>query len=67
MNRYMITEQGRLQSDIADLDQRLKGTGDGPGLKSRSVRSFLSQLRRHKSEMLKDIDYALADAKTTLN
>ena len=67
MNRYIITEQGRLQSDIAELDQRLAGTRQGPGLKKRSVRSFLSQLRRHKSEMLKDIDLRLADMHQTVN
>ncbi len=62
MNRYMILEHGRLQADIAELDQRLASTGRGPGLKARSVLSFLSQLRRHKREMLKDLDIRLTDA-----
>ena len=62
MNRYMILEHGRLQADIADLDQRLSVTRSGPGLKTRSVRSFLSQLRRHKRELLKDLDLRLTDA-----
>ena len=62
MERYMILEQGRLQADIAELDVRLASTGSGPGLKSRSVHSFLAQLRRHKREMLKDIDHRLTDA-----
>ena len=62
MDRYMILEHGRLQADIAELDVRLASTGRGPGLKSRSVRSFLAQLRRHKREMLKDLDHRLTDA-----
>ena len=62
MNRYMIVEHGRLQADIADLDLRLARTRPGPGLRARSVRSFLSQLRRHKREMLKDLDQRLAQA-----
>ena len=63
MDRYMILEHGRLQADIADLDQRLAAIGRGPGLKARSVLSFLSQLRRHKRDMLKDLDLRLTDAK----
>ena len=63
MNRYMILEHGRLQADIADLDRRLSVTRRGPGLKTRSVRSFLSQLRRHKRELLKDLDHRLTDAR----
>jgi len=65
MNGYMILEHGRLQADIAALDLRLAGTRRAPGLKARSVRSFLSQLRRYKREMLKDLDYRLADANIT--
>ena len=61
MNRYMILEHGRLQADIADLDLRLASIHPEPGLKARSVLSFLSQLRRHKSEMLKDLDLRLTD------
>lgn len=64
MNRYMIVEHGRLQADIAELDSRLASTHRGPGLKARSVASFLSQLRRHKHEMLKDLDLRLTDAGT---
>lgn len=60
MTRYMQMEHTRLQADIADLDVRLAHTSPGPGLKSRSVSSFLSQLRRYKREMLKDLDYRLA-------
>lgn len=63
MDRYMILEHGRLQADIAELGVRLASTGSGPGLKSRSVRSFLAQLRRHKREMLKDLDLRLTDAR----
>ena len=62
MNQYMILEQGRLQAEISELDVRLAGTRPAPGLKARSVLSFLSQLRRHKREMLKDLDQRLADA-----
>ncbi|MFT5172291.1 MAG: hypothetical protein ACI8W7_000455 [Gammaproteobacteria bacterium] len=65
MNRYMILEHGRLQADIASLDQRLAGTRRVTGLKARSVVSFLSQLRRHKSEMLKELDRRLAVQVTT--
>ena len=61
MNRYMILEHGRLQADIADLDLRLANIRPAPGLKARSVLSFLSQLRRHKREMLKDLDLRLTD------
>ena len=61
MNRYMMLEHGRLQADIAELDVRLASTHRGPGLKARSVCSFLSQLRRHKREMLKDLDHRLSD------
>ena len=61
MNRYMILEHDRLQADIADLDARLTGCTTGPGLKARSVRSFLSELRRHKHGMLKDLDHRLAE------
>jgi hypothetical protein len=60
MNRYMILEHGRLEADIASLDQRLAGTRRATGLKARSVQSFLSQLRRHKREMLKELDRRLA-------
>jgi hypothetical protein len=65
MNRYMILEHGRLEADIATLDQRLAGTRRAPGLKVRSVLSFLSQLRRHKGEMLKELDRALASQALT--
>ncbi len=66
MNRYMQLEHNRLEADIADLDARLAHTKRGPGLRSRSVRSFLAQLRRHKREMLKDLDQRLA-ATATVN
>ena len=61
MTRYMILEHDRLEADIADLDARLAGSTTGPGLKARSVRSFLSELRRHKHGMLKDLDHRLAE------
>lgn len=60
MTRYLILEHDRLQADIADLDDRLARSTAGPGLKARSVRSFLSELRRHKHGMLKDLDHRLA-------
>lgn len=60
MTRYMQLEHTRLQADIEALDQRLATTSRGPGLRTRSVNSFLSQLRRHKREMLKDLDVKLA-------
>jgi hypothetical protein len=60
MTRYMQLEHTRLQADIEALDQRLATTKRGPGLRTRSVNSFLSQLRRHKREMLKDLDVKLA-------
>ena len=63
MNRYLLLEHGRLKADIADLDQRLASTRPAPGLKARSVVSFLSQLRRHKREMLKELDLRLTDAR----
>ena len=65
MNRYMLLEHGRLQADIAQLDQRLAGRGRATGLRARSVLSFLSQLRRHKREMLKELDRRLASESTT--
>lgn len=64
MTRYMQLEHSRLQADIEALDQRLATTKRGPGLRTRSVNSFLSQLRRHKREMLKDLDVKLADVAT---
>ena len=63
MDRYMITEHGRLKADIADLETRLASAHSGPGLKTRSVHSFLSQLRRHKREMLKELDLRLTAAR----
>lgn len=60
MTRYMILEHDRLASDIEALDARLAHVTRGPGLKARSVCSFLGQLRRHKREMLKDLDRRLA-------
>lgn len=60
MTRYMILEQDRLASDIKALDARLAHVSRGPGLKKRSVCSFLDQLRRHKRDMLKDLDRRLA-------
>lgn len=60
MTRYMQLEHTRLQADIEALDARLATTKRGPGLRTRSVNSFLSQLRRHKREMLKDLDVKLA-------
>ncbi len=60
MTRYKQMEQTRLKADIDALDQRLASISRGPGLRTRSVNSFLSQLRRHKREMLKDIDIELA-------
>ena len=68
MTRYKQMEQTRLKADIDALDQRLATAKRGPGLRTRSVNSFLSQLRRHKREMLKDIDIELAhEAGATLN
>lgn len=64
MTRYMILEHDRLQADIADLDARLATSKAGPGLKTRSVRSFLSELRRHKHGMLKDLDHRIAASGT---
>ena len=61
MTRYMILEQNRLEAEVAELDARLATSKAGPGLKTRSVRSFLAELRRHKRGMLKDIDYRLAE------
>jgi hypothetical protein len=63
----MILEHDRLQADIADLDARLERTQGGPGLKTRSVRSFLCELARHKRGMLKDLDHRLAKDGTTVN
>ena len=60
MNRYMQLEHTRLQADIEALDERIASAKRGPGLRTRSVNSFLSQLRRHKREMLKDLDIKLA-------
>lgn len=64
MTRYMLLEQNRLASDIQALDARLECVTRGPGLKARSVRSFLAQLRRHKRDMLKDLDQRLAGSAT---
>jgi len=61
MTRYMLLEHDRLEADIADLDARLARTQRGPGLKARSVRSFLAELRRHKNGMLRDLDLRLSD------
>ena len=55
MHRYMLLEHDRLASDIAALDAQLASAKCGPGLKTRSVHSFLAQLRRHKREMLRDL------------
>ncbi len=61
MNRYLILEHDRLAADIAALETRLAGSKPGPGLRTRSVRSFLSALRRHKREMLKDLDQRIEE------
>jgi len=67
MTRYMILEHDRLASDIKALDARLAHVARGPGLKTRSVCSFLAQLRRHKGEMLKDLDRRLAGGSVAPN
>ena len=61
MTRYMMMEHDRLAADIVALDERLAKTKPAPGLRARSVHSFLSQLRRHKREMLKDLDSRIAE------
>ena len=67
MNRYVIAEQQRLEADLADLESRLARSKKGPGLRTRSVRSFLSALRRHKREMLRDLDLRLDAQRVTVN
>lgn len=67
MNRYVAMEQQRLEADLAELDTRLASSKRGPGLRTRSVRSFLSALRRHKSEMLKDLDLQASDQRVVMN
>jgi len=67
MTRYMLLEQTRLATDIQALDARLAGVTRGPGLKARSVRSFLAQLRRHKRDMLKDLDQRLSGGSRATN
>ena len=67
MTRYMLLEHDRLQADIADLDARLARIQPGPGLKARSVCSFLCELARHKRGMLKDLDHRLAKDGVTVN
>ena len=62
MTRYMQLEHTRLQADIEALDERIATTQRGPGLRTRSVNSFLSALRRHKRDMLKDLDLKLGEA-----
>lgn len=68
MTQYMmISEHDRLEADIADLDTKLQSVTRGPGLKARSVRSFLAELRRHKHGMLKDLDQRLAETGSAVN
>ena len=67
MTRYMQLVYVRLEADIADLETRIASSKRGPGLRARSVRSFLSQLRRHKREMLRDLDLRLAESSAALN
>jgi len=67
MNRYLILEHHRLEADIAALETRLAGSRSGPGLRSRSVRSFLAALRHHKRNMLKDLDQRIEQQGLTLN
>ena len=59
MNNYLHLEVRRLEAEITDLDTRLAGSKCGPGLRTRSVHTFLSALRRHKREMLKDLDHRI--------
>lgn len=67
MTRYMLLEHDRLNSDIQALDVRLAGATCAPGLRARSVRSFLAQLRRHKRDMLKDLDRRLSGGSRATN
>ena len=61
MNMLLTQEHTRLKTDLAKLEERLAHTQRGYGLRSRSVHSFLSQLRRHKRELLKDVDQQIAE------
>jgi hypothetical protein len=63
----MQLEYDRLQADIAELEARITHSKRGPGLRARSVRSFLSQLSRHKREMLRDLDLRLAESGVAFN
>jgi len=67
MTRYMLLEHDRLAADIADLEARLERAQRGPGLRTRSVRSFLSELSRHKRGMLKDLNQRIAQTGAVLN
>ncbi|MCB1739568.1 MAG: hypothetical protein KDK91_04310 [Gammaproteobacteria bacterium] len=60
MNMLLVSEHNRLTADLEKLDERLANTKRGYGLRSRSVHSFLSQLRKHKREMLKTVDQQMA-------
>ena len=60
MNMILVSEHNRLTAELEKLDERLSNIKRGYGLRSRSVHSFLSQLRRHKREMLKTLDQQMS-------
>ena len=61
MNSYILLEHTRLSTDVAELQQRLVVCRPGTGLKARSVHSFLNQLYCYKKDLLKTVDFRLAE------